>query len=774
MSLVEVSLKWLFPADEVIPLSFSEAIGGDPLVARLLYQRGFRRVDEALAFLDPTLYTPSEPDDLPDLGIAVERIINAARGQESILVWGDFDVDGQTATSLLVDGLTRLGALVSFHIPHRMEEGHGISPATLKRTLENKQRPDLIISCDTGITAYEAAEVAQVAGIDLIITDHHDLGPTLPPALAVISNQRLPQDHPARSLPGVGVAFLLMKALFRHEGREEETEDFLDLLALGIVADVVEQVKDARYWLQRGMESLKTTRRIGLQALMRSAQVIPDSLSSETIGFQIAPRLNALGRLGSADMAVTLLTTQEPLIADQVASHLEMLNERRKSLENQVYGAAQQQIINDPTLLEFEAILLAGPDWHLGVNGIVASRLVEQYQKPAIVMQAASDGIARGSARSTPDVNINEALTRCSDNLISWGGHPGAAGMSLKTDLIPKFRYQLSNTIRDIRDTGYEAGITVDAALTREAITFPLLEEINRLSPFGEGNPPFTIAMMDQTLVAHASFGSNSEHRRLEVVDTSGTKATIIWWKGGDRPLPPERLDLVIIPRVNEYRGRRSIQLEFVDSRRSASADMVEGKSLVLHDLRTDIAALSSLPTNIAVWAENPEIPPCEALQARMFTRADLPATNSLILWTIPPGSAVLSELIQASGAREFYIFGKETSSSARQSFISRLGSLVKYSLTHEAGVIDPHRLAGAIGQKETTVMAGIAYLEAIGVIMRMAADGMIVLKQGGKRDPIAAQSLLAELDVLLLEAAAYRRHFARADLQPLFEKIVR
>ncbi len=351
-------LTWIDPTKITVPENLREAIGGHPLAAETLVRRGISDPDEARAFLDPEHYTPAPASELHDIDKATMRIKRAIDKMETILVWGDFDVDGQTSTTLLVEALNEMGAKVEYHIPLRAAEGHGIQVDVLEQIIIEKPTITVLLTCDTGIAAQEAVELANARGLDVIITDHHDLPEELPPAYAIVDPKLLPGEHPLATLPGVGGVYKLIEALLdgRRETRERGSrtvvghlspEKYLDLVALGIVADVAEQRGDTRYLLQRGLKALRNTQRLGLQTLMELAKIIPEQLDEGHIGFGIGPRLNALGRLSDATPIVEFLTTGDASRARILATRLEGLNERRKLLTEQITQAALAQIEQD-------------------------------------------------------------------------------------------------------------------------------------------------------------------------------------------------------------------------------------------------------------------------------------------------------------------------------------------------------------------------------------------------------------------------------------------
>jgi single-stranded-DNA-specific exonuclease len=483
---------WLDPQPASVPAELQAAAGGHPLVAQILARRGFTSAEAARAFLDPNLVTPASPFELPDMEAAVTRIEEAIARDETIAVWGDFDVDGQTATTLLVAILRDLGARVGYHIPVRASEGHGVNLPSLQRLID--QGVGVVVTCDTGVAAHEAVVYARSRGVDVVITDHHDLPGDLPAAAAVVNPKRLAGDHPLATLPGVGVAYKLSEALHQSAGLGNP-EEHLDLVALGIVADLALQVADARYLLQRGLPVLRQTRRPGLQAMMALADVNPAWLTEEHIGFELAPRLNALGRLGDANLAVEFLTTEDVGRARLIATQLEGLNNERKRQTDQVFQGVLARLEREPALLEQAALVVEHPAWPAGIIGIVASRLVERFNRPVVLLATPPGELARGSARSVEGCNITAAIAQSQDLLAGYGGHPMAAGLSLDPERIPLFRRRLSRAVQGmLGEVAREPTLAIDGALALEELTLELVADLERLAPFGPGNPGLVLA----------------------------------------------------------------------------------------------------------------------------------------------------------------------------------------------------------------------------------------------------------------------------------------
>jgi single-stranded-DNA-specific exonuclease len=778
--------RWLEPEEITVPEELRQAIGGHPLVARTLARRGITDPEAAGAFLDPDAYTPSPPGDLPGLTQAADLLDAAIQAGESILVWGDFDVDGQTATTLLVEALRDLGARVSYHIPVRATEGHGIKVEVLERIingewsgLEEAANPDVLLTCDTGIAAHQAVDYATSRGIKVVITDHHDLPPELPQADAVLNSNLVPEGHPLGTLPGVGVAYKLIEELYQRRGREAETDQYLDLVALGIVADVAEQVGDTRYLLQRGMKVLRHTQRLGLQTLMKRAEIVPSQINTETIGFSIGPRLNALGRLDDANPIVEFLTTSNPGRAEIIATNLEGLNHQRKLLTKQITEGAHKQIERDPSLLDYAALVLAHPNWAPGVIGIVASRLVDHFHKPTVLLSTPEDDakgeLARGSARSIEGVPISEAIAAQAEMLEGFGGHPMAAGLSLKPSRIADFRRGLSRTIRTM--TGEElpqATLQLDAFVTLEEISFNLIDEIERLAPFGAGNPALVLATPNLKIASQTVIGRAREHLRLVVEDQTGETLEVLWWYGADETLPQGNFDLAYRVRTNTFRGERRIQAEWVDYDpiKEPTAEVApEAPQVEVVDYRGEKHPLPLLENlqaeeSIILFTEGDAK---SALRGR--DRNELERGETLALWTTPPSPGVFAAAMETVSPEKVYLFGIDPDLDEPEPFLTRLLGLVKYALRAKEGRARLSELAAAMAHRQFTVQLGLAWLEQKGYIRaEQRGEGDELELQAGGEPGHALEDVGMGLRAALEETAAYRAYFRRADAGVLLQ----
>lgn len=761
-----VSKIWHDPPEITVQNSLHDAIGGHPLVARVLIQRGFNTPDQARAYLQPEYYTPTSGEALPDLTQAVQTLVTAVSAKKKVLVWGDFDVDGQTATALLMNALEDIGIPADFYIPNRLRESHGIRVNSLEKQLKITD-PAILLTCDTGVSAHEAISYAKSCGVTTLITDHHDLPRTLPDADAIVNPKRLDRAHPLASLPGVGVVYKLIECLYTELGRVDELAQFLDLVALGIVADVAEQTHDTRYLLQLGLEHLRHTQRIGLNMLLDVAGLTADQLTAGDIGFQIGPRLNAAGRLEDARPAVELLTTHDTTRARLLAVQLEGLNNQRRLESRQIYAAAQEQIMRDPSLLDWEALVLASPTWHSGIVGIVASRLAEHYQRPVVLLNTADNTAARGSARSVPGYDIGAAISAQADLLLEYGGHPGAAGLSLHPDNIPIFRRRLSNTLHETRDPDVRPGLNIDAYVTLKDVTLDLARELNRLAPFGEGNPRIVLATTDLQLKSAAYIGRTREHRRLIAEDINGTRRDIVWWNSADQSLPEGLFDLAYEIDINTYREEPELQLVLVDYRRSAATPVtVDIPRREIEDHRYSPAPLQVLSQMLdhypeaAVWAEG-----YRRSESPGFALAELPESNVLIIYTAPSGPQPLQEALERVKPVKAVLVATDPPIQTLPDVQRRILEIIKYVLNQQNGKTTLDALTGAVAQSTATIRHLLDYYAAKGEITVEYKRGTTVMVTYTNTSP--APDLAEKLSTLhagFVETAAYRAFFKRAD----------
>lgn len=756
--------RWLDPHPIDIPASFQD-LGLPPLIAQTLLRRGIHSPVAAEAFLYPEKNPSSQ---FPDIEQAVDLINLAIRNGERICVWGDFDVDGQTSTALLVQTLQMLNANVIYYVPVRGKESHGVHIESLKPIIENGAK--LLLTCDTGITAHEAIDYADTHGLTVIVTDHHDLGETLPNAKAIINPKLLPEDHPLRNLAGVGVAYKLAEALLI-ENQKSEIGNLLDLVALGLIADVALLQSETRSLAKQGIEQLRNTNRIGLRVIAELAGASFDSLTEETIGFTFSPRLNALGRLGDANPAVELLITKDTARARVLATQIEGLNAQRRMLTKQVTDAAEAQLKENPDLLNQPAIILSHPNWPGGVVGIVANKLVERYHKPAILFNESEDGILRGSARSIEGLHITEAITTQKDLLFGFGGHPMAAGMALQKDNLSAFRKGLGKAIeKQLGDLVFEEPtLQIDAWLGLSDLNLDLADSLELLAPFGAGNPELTLATRNVTLKSAIGLGKTKEHLRLNVEDENGEIGNLLWWSGAGEELPPNdtKFDIAYTLRATSYRGQPQVTLQFKEFRVTGQrpAEVRESK-LEIRDMRLNAVSFEKLSGETMIWAEGVD-------KAKGKPRFELTQADELTIYTIPPSPADLRKALVNVKPKAVNVFGFVPTEQKPDEFLKHLAGLCKFVLNQRHGKTTVSELAAAVAARESAIQLGLQWLAASGQLTVNVEENDVQLsKETQEKNPYLQAELFIALRGVIHETAAYRKYFATiTDLKILFKQ---
>ena len=557
---------WNVSQPEVEAVNALVNCGYKPLTAMVLASRGICDSKSANDYLRCDAPLP-DPFRMTDMDKAVGRVAQAMALGETIAIFGDYDVDGITATCLLTDFLRRCGANVISYIPGRLEEGYGLNPMAIHQL--HQDGVSLIVTVDCGITAVAEAELCRQLGIDLVITDHHECKEQLPDAIAVVDPHRPDGGYPHMTLSGVGVAFKLAAALSGNQ--EEILENYADLVCLGTVADVMLLQGENRVFVDRGLQAMQAAPRLGLAALMAECSCDNRSVSASSIGFMLAPRINAAGRMGQSDLALSLLLTQDPVEAEQLARNLCELNRQRQGVESQIYEQAISMLPQNETP---EAIVLADDRWHQGVVGIVASRIAEEYCCPTFLICLDGEH-GKASSRSYGGFNLFSSLASLSDLLESYGGHELAAGFTISRNNIDQFRiricqlasqYYSSDTPRTYLD--------IDCAIQPELLTIPNLESLNAMEPCGNGCPK-PVLMMEGLTVDRLQGVGGGKHLRLRLrkgrisinaIYFSVTAQTASVRQG-------DLVDVAFVPQINEFRDERTVQMNVLDIRPSCQAD---------------------------------------------------------------------------------------------------------------------------------------------------------------------------------------------------------
>lgn len=549
-------------------------LGTAPLVAQILHNRGVTTVEAARSFLDPKLTHLHDPALLDNIDAAANRILAAVRAKEKITLYGDYDVDGMTGVAILRACLSLLGAEVEYYIPHRLEEGYGVNVEAIEKIIADGTK--LIVTIDCGISAHEPLAKAAAAGVDVIVTDHHHVGAALPPAVAVVHPQ-LSAGYPNSELAGAGVAFKLAWHTARlAEGAarvSDRLREFLveamALAALGTIADVVPLVGENRVFATYGLRSLPTTRHVGLRALLETANLVGKDVDAFHVGFVLAPRLNACGRMGHAALAVELLTTAPAQRSHEIATFLIQQNERRQQVEREIFEQACLMV--ESAGMNGEAsmsIVLASEQWHAGVIGIVASRLVERFHRPAVLIALGPDG-GQGSGRSITGFNLNDALEACRGHLVGCGGHAMAAGLRIETAKVQAFADAFAaHAAAQIKPAQLKRPLLVDAEGTLGSLGTNLARHIERLAPFGQGNPSPLVAFRNCRVVAAPRRMGKGGSTVSLLLGQNGTNVRAVGFGMGDLAddlVGVNNIDVAGEIVLNTYNGNTNVELKLKD-----------------------------------------------------------------------------------------------------------------------------------------------------------------------------------------------------------------
>lgn len=580
--------RWrIFQHDADRIARFERSAGVPPIVAQLLLARGVYEPDQARTFLDAKLTGLRDPDLLPGVADAAERVHAAIRDGRKITVYGDYDCDGMTGTALLVTCLKLLGGDVNYYVPNRLEEGYGLNGEALRNLAE--RGTSLVVSVDCGIASVDEAELARQIGLELIVTDHHEPGPVLPAAAAIV-HPRLPgSDYPFGGLCGAGVALKLAWAICQRASQAKRVTDAMremllsavGLAAIGTVADVVPLVDENRVLVKHGLVSLLRQPPLGIRALLEITGLTKKtSLGSEDIAFTIAPRLNAAGRFGQAQLAIELLTTASEQRATQLAEYIHELNGSRDSLERSIQLAATKQIKEQFDPHSDPALVLAGRGWHPGVIGLVAGRLAEKYHRPVVLIALDTLGVkpGTGSARSPNGFHLFEALSQCSEHLIGYGGHAAAAGLKIEEANIDAFRQALCECAAgDVKSVDCEAIVSIDAEGPLVQLSTQLVQQLESMAPFGCGNPrPVLCATDVRVAETPRRIGGGERHLALKIKQHHTTMRAVGFGLGERLDeligLADSPIDIAYRPVINDFRGRQSVELQLVDWRPSELA----------------------------------------------------------------------------------------------------------------------------------------------------------------------------------------------------------
>ncbi|MFH1662595.1 MAG: single-stranded-DNA-specific exonuclease RecJ [Chloroflexota bacterium] len=544
-----------------IPAEYT-AIAPDlpPLISQLLYNRGITEPSQTDLFLNSDKRLSADPYLLPDIHPAIARIYQALLSAENIAIYGDFDVDGITGTALLIQGLHALGANVTPYIPHRLEEGHGLNNSALDKL--QKQGISLVITVDCGVTGVSNVKRANDKKLDIIITDHHAPLDELPPAIAVIDPKRNDSVYPFSELSGAGVAFKLLQALYKSMGKEDQLDKFLDLVALGTVADMMPMLGENRYLVKQGLELFKESPRLGIKEMAELSKLDTRNICTEDISWILAPRLNAAGRLESAMTSYRLLTTGSPQEAQELAFLLEEKNTERQRLTSAALTKAREQILSKGIS---PLLIVSDFNYQGGILGLIAGKLASEFYRPVIAIKI-GDGFSYGSCRSIPEFNIVRAIGKFSSLLTHFGGHSQAAGFTLPTENLASLEQQLCQlAASELSDIDLRPRLDIDTEITLDELSGDTFQTIQLMAPFGKGNPLPTFISRFAEVTDCCIMGNNGDHLRLKLRHRNTTWDAVAFGLGNRMPDIQSSIDIVYNLELNKWGGNEKLRLNILD-----------------------------------------------------------------------------------------------------------------------------------------------------------------------------------------------------------------
>ncbi|MBY0358192.1 MAG: single-stranded-DNA-specific exonuclease RecJ [Candidatus Obscuribacterales bacterium] len=779
---------WKFP-DQCQPApELVEAALGSEILAKLLWQRGVVTAEHAQAFLNPASYVPTSPMAFVDMTKAIVRISQAIAQKEQIIVYGDYDVDGVTATSVMLSVLRQLGANVDFYIPNRATEGYGLNLKAIS-VLASKRRAKLLISCDCGISNFAEINLARSLGVDTIIVDHHSMPEVLPPALAILHPKQLDEEHPLFHLPGVGVAYKLAEALLLDNKLPDEVAKLHDFVTLGMIADMVPLIKENRYLVQIGLPALARSERAGIRALLDQTVRMD---GTDIVGFALAPRINAVGRLSDASMAVKLMTTDDEKEAAELAKQLELENARRQELCEQIFFEADQKAKAALAAAKDRAIAIYSANWHHGVVGIVASRLVEKYHCPVFIAELdEAEGKIKGSARSVAGVDLYQALKANEHLMTKWGGHQMAAGFSAEQQSADALCKALVATCNAMLAGKPDAPIlAVDLELNADVVDLSLAKTINALGPFGMWNKKTVLVLKEMIVTDLRPLGKEGKHHRINLKDrTTNSKFECVFWRSTGRiPEVGMLIDLAFHPEVNVYNNAERLQLVLNDWRpagqemsepvldfspqaeaavpetmaapinndasnslpaaaeTSKSDDTVSGAermavptsapkpavSMNFTDLRerSDTqavleAAVRKLGDKLLVFAESTVKVPGVSFS----DRANLAEKSHLLFWEFPSNLQLLRTILAKTQSTSIYLLGAAPIVELdANTFIKKLLGIIRFAVNQREGQAEADKIAIAMSTSKMAIALGLTILKKVNVIDWYVEEGTLFL----------------------------------------------
>jgi len=750
----------------VIPPEVVEAAGGDELVARIFYNRGYKDPDTIRQMLDESLYNPTRPEEFPGIEKAVERISEAIEKREKIAVYGDYDVDGVTSTVLLVQCLKWYTESVTYHVPDRFTEGYGMNEDVIRSLAE--EGVSLVITCDCGISNINEIKTAKELGMDVVVTDHHNLPEVLPEADVILNPKLLGEGHGAKNLSGCGMAYFLALALLERYNEPQKAEEFLDLLAMSLIADVVSLNGENRYLLKKAKPKLFNTKRIGLRALLSLAEKDGKLETEEDIAFQLAPRINAAGRMESARLPVELLLCEDNAKAMEMALKIDYLNKERKRIQQEMAEEAMEMV--EERKKNKTVLVLYSRFWHHGIIGIVAGKVCEAYRKPAILLSLKEDGVTvTGSARSTEDVNIYELIKACSSKLLKFGGHSQAAGLSLKKEDLEDF----TREIEDLAERKYFISDVVRADVDMElelgSIDEDLYGRIQKAGPYGEGFEAPCFVARNVTVVSDRKTARN--HHIMVLSDIHGNRIPAVKWFGEDEDLNGRVYDIIYTIGRNTYRGKNELQLtaSYLLPAEGVPEQAFDGQ--IIDERGVDAAdIIEKYPDALYFYEGLMARCPVDKALDRYGISAGKKA-ETLVFLSTPVNTSVFREVIALARPKKVVINFSVPADYSFKGFMGNLMGVVKHIINRQGGRTGLEQLAIKLCVEDNVMKAALKYLKTVAPVEFLENSEDEIYFYGTKKpSPVNNVLLVKNLKNALMEKNAYQQFLMRLDAKSFSE----
>jgi single-stranded-DNA-specific exonuclease len=739
--------KWVVPKHKNLTEELVEA-AGSKFIANLLLNREISSPEKVKAFLNFDYETITPPEKFDEIPKAVERIAQAVEKQEHIVIYGDFDADGITSTTLLYKTLKKIGADASYYIPDRSDEGHGMNSASICKIISSR-KAKLIITVDCGINDIGEINLAKNFGTDIIITDHHQPGEAIPNAYAAINPKLLKDANGVKDLAGVGVAFKLACAVLKHFNIEEFEKELLPLVAIGTIADVAPLVEENRILVWHGLKLISRIKPLGLMKLLESAGYKTDKdITTEDIAFGIAPRINAVGRLSDAGEAVELLLTDDDKTAEELANKLSHNNRLRQQMCETTFKEAEDKITAEVDLDNDKVVILADKNWHEGIVGIVASKIVEKYSRPAfMICLDEENNLAKCSSRSNDGLNLYETLCEFKDYFERYGGHSLAAGFCL--DMSKKNFNEFVKELKDyvnkkLKATELDPELIIDGIITPQELTPELIEEIRKLAPFGEGNRYPIFAVKNLCLKHFKTMGSANNHLKIHFTDKDENVYDAVWWQRSSIDFAlSDCTDIAFSPELNYFGGKEKVQLILKDIKpakeksenntekqqqeiNKASKETSFSPKWVDHRKRTGIERIftnyiKTSGSEVSIFAENrlslENLEKNSVLKTKLINRLNSNKTDQLVFYDLPPDNKVFSEIVKNCRAKIIHMTCSEYNGNNPLEIVKIISGMLKYAHNNKDGKVLINEIAIRLHSSEDVVNSCIALLSGVKVI---------------------------------------------------------